>query len=389
MDITQQGILLLLKSAITGESQVLPEGFDIEAACPLIRKHHMSTLCYDGAVRCGVPRQHPVMREMFQEYCKILQVSEGQMREIRRIAQAFDKNGIDYMPLKGCNMKALYPQPELRMMGDADILIRVEQYDSIVPIMESLGFTSVLESDHELIWKSPFLYLELHKCVIPTYNKDYYAYFGDGWNRANREGGFRYGMSPEDTWIYLFTHFAKHYRDGGIGCRHVVDLWVYRRAYPDLDETYIGEELEKFQLREFHENICRMIGAWFEEQVLDEKSDVLTTCLFASGSWGRHEDYVLSQSIKESQNFPVGFSGRLVYLGKLLFPKAENMKRIYPILQKVPWLIPVMWLIRPFYKVLFQGWKLKRHRQNLNLLSREKLENRHQMLRYVGLDYHF
>ena len=37
-------------------------------------------------------------------------------------------------------MKALYPAPELRVMGDADVLIRLEQYEKIVPLMEKMGF---------------------------------------------------------------------------------------------------------------------------------------------------------------------------------------------------------------------------------------------------------
>lgn len=39
---------------------------------------------------------------------------------------AFDAGGIDYMPLKGSILKDLYPRHEMRMMGDADILIRME-----------------------------------------------------------------------------------------------------------------------------------------------------------------------------------------------------------------------------------------------------------------------
>lgn len=389
MDITQQGILQLLKSAITEEPQVLPEEFDIEAAYPLIRKHHMVTLCYDGAVRCGVDRKHPVMQQMFGAYCKAMMISEGQMRQLKILFGEFDKNGIDYLPLKGCNMKALYPKPELRTMGDADVLIRVDQYEKIIPIMEALGFQPVLESDHELTWRSPSLYLELHKCVIPTYNKDYYAYFGNGWDRAKREEGSRYGMTREDTWIYLFSHFAKHYRDGGIGCRHVVDLWVYRRENSGMDEAYIGAELEKLQLREFHGYICQLMNVWFEGAQMDERTEVLTTCIFASGSWGSKEDSVLSQAIKDCKHAPLGFSGRLVYLRKLLFPGIETMRRMYPVLEKAPWLLPVMWLVRPFYKALFHKSKFKQHRENLNLLSRKKLEGRQKMLHYVGLDYNF
>ena len=70
--------------------------------------------------------------------------------------------------LKGCNLKRLYPQPELRLMADADILIRMEQYDQIKSVMQSLGFACERESDHEFIWRTKGLYLELHKRLLPS-----------------------------------------------------------------------------------------------------------------------------------------------------------------------------------------------------------------------------
>ena len=55
-----------------------------------------------------------------------------------------------------------------------DILIRPEQYDRIVPILEQLNFREKNETDHELVWIHDDLYLELHKRLIPSYNKDFY-----------------------------------------------------------------------------------------------------------------------------------------------------------------------------------------------------------------------
>ena len=42
-----------------------------------------------------------------------------------------DENGIDYMPLKGACLKLIYPQPELRLMGDADILIKNGRFSTL------------------------------------------------------------------------------------------------------------------------------------------------------------------------------------------------------------------------------------------------------------------
>ncbi len=389
MNQIQQGILTLLRSAVTEEILPLPEGFDMEQALPLIRGHHMSTLAYDGAARCGVRLTDPAMRRLFQAYGKILLIHERQMGEVSRIFAAFAENGIDYMPLKGCKLKALYPKPELRIMGDADILIRMEQYDRIKPIMLSLGFAEKDETDHELIWQKDSLFLELHKRLIPSYNADFYAYFGEGWQLAKRQEGTRYAMTPEDEMVYLFTHFAKHYRDGGIGCRHVLDLWVYLRANPELDQAYVAKKLALLGISEFYGNIRRLICMWFEGGESDEKLDFLSEFIFTSGSWGAMESRALSRAVRDSRYALPGFKGKLLYIWQILFPGVDMLKSKYTILKKAPWMLPLVWLIRPFYKLLFERKSLKRHELNLGAITPEAMQTRQKLLNYVGLDYNF
>ena len=383
------GILTLLKSAIIQQKIALPEGFQLQDADDHINRHHIASLIYEGALLCNIPQNDIRLLQLFQKYCKALQVSERQLRELERIYNAFEENGIDYMPLKGCKMKALYPKPELRNMGDADILIRTEQYDKIRSVMQSLQFTEGEETVHELVWKSDALYLELHKHLIPSYNRDFYGYFGEGWARAKLLRGTQYTMTPEDEFIFLFTHFAKHYRDGGIGCRHVVDLWVFLRSHPELDLDYIQTELKKLQLLDFYRNIRRLISTWFEDQESDSRTDFLTEFIFASGSFGQIENRVLSRAVRDANHSVLGFSGKLLYLWQTAFPGIKILREKYTILKKHSYMLPLVWLIRPFYKVLFEWRSLRQQQRNLAAFDEDGMENHQKMLHYVGLDYNF
>jgi hypothetical protein len=286
-------------------------------------------------------------------------------------------------------MKRLYPSPELRPMGDADILIRPEQYECIRPVVKKLGYEEQVESDHELIWHRKDLHLELHKRLIPSYNKDYYRYFGDGWNQAKVERGTRYTMTCEDEYIYLFTHFAKHYRDGGIGCRHVVDLWVYLRANPALDDGDIRTHLKKLGLLEFYDNILKTIRVWFADGESDGVVDFITEFILSSGSWGAIGSRALSRAVRDSQHTNSSTKGKLAYILMILFPGVEMLKDKYTVLKKAPFLLPVIWVIRPFYKILFERKSLKRHEINLATITPENMQTRQQLLNYVGLDYNF
>ena len=245
MNSIQLGVLTLLKSAITGDCYPLPEGFDMEQALPVLKHHGIQTMGYLGAIHCGISKAEPVMQRLFTYYCRSTVFSQRQLNKLQEIVVAFDENSIDYMPLKGAIMKHLYPSNELRPMADADVLIRVEQYDRIIPVMQELGFSFDKESDHELHWECPELHVELHKRLVPSNNGDLCSYYLSPWRFAILKSGHCYQMSAEDQFVFLFVHFVKHFRGGGIGCRHVVDLWVFRKKHPEMDQSYIHQELNK------------------------------------------------------------------------------------------------------------------------------------------------
>jgi len=387
VDKIQQGIITLIKSAVTQQSYELPEGFEISEAYPLVRTHHIYSLVYDGAVRCGIPQTHPTMQTLFQQYCRALQVSEGQMRELKRIFAAFEENQIDYMPLKGTIMKSYYPKPELRQMGDADILIRQEQYGRIAAIMKELGFEEKQETDQDYTWQSKSLYVELHKNLMPIDAKELYAYFGNGWPRAQREANSRYAMTTEDFFIFLMAHFAKHYRLAGIGCRHVADLWILQRIGFSKNDAYIEKELDKLHLLEFYHNICRLISYWFENEEMDEKSEFISNFIFQSGSWGTAEGLTISEGVRSNQTNSQRI-GKVVYILRRVFPKFQHLSAEYPILQKAPWLTPVVWFIRLIQKICHPNTSFANHKKNLSLLTEESIYARRKALNYVGLDYY-
>jgi hypothetical protein len=386
MNVTYQGILVLLRSAITGEKRTLPEGFDLAAAYTDIRRHQLVPLAYEGAVNCGIPAGDTVMKKLQDGYCQCLMRMTGQIQAVDRVLNAFEQEKIDYMPLKGSNLYKLYPKPELRIMADADILIRQEQREKIVPLMKRLGFREAEESDHELNWESGALYMELHKRLVPTYNKDYYAYFGDGWEKAAHTAGCRYDMSREDEYIYLFTHFAKHYRDGGVGVRQALDLWVYRRANTQLDHGYVENELKKLQLDRFHQNMICLLRWWFEDGTGNETSEFLGEYLFKSGVWGDVQSHYLAQEARIQKNSSSFAAGKLKSILRVIFPSREYAQVTYPILRKWPVLLPGVWVVIWVRTLLFRRDALKRRKQQFTAVTGETLDAYRRSMAFVGME---
>lgn len=387
MDATQRGVLTLLKSAVTGRGEALPEDFSLEAACRIMNKQSLLPLAFEGAHLCGISESEMLMQRLFQGYCRHLVYSEGQLRSLSTLLEAFEKNGVDYLPVKGCLLKGLYPKPELRSMGDADILIRQKHYVEACRIMGELGFVLQSEDDHVFYWKSPALSVELHKCLAPPMDRDYYAYYGTGWHLAVQQAGCRYELSTEDHYVFLFAHFARHYRFSGIGCRHVLDLYVYRRQYPEMDSTYIHRELKKLALAEFHENILRLLAVWFDGAQTDAVTEFITDFIFSGGTWGNWENHLLSGQIRAA------VPGKKIRHTKLhsalrgLFPAPELMQRKYPILQKMPILLPLFWILRILQTVIFRREAIAKRQRIIETVDDEKTKAYRRAMAYVGLDF--
>ena len=102
MENIQRDMIKLLRSAVEQRAFSLSEGFRMEEAYPYIRRHHIATLAYEGAVLCGVDRSGETMKQLFPAYCRALVISEGQMAAAERLFAAFEEQGIEYMPRKGC-----------------------------------------------------------------------------------------------------------------------------------------------------------------------------------------------------------------------------------------------------------------------------------------------
>lgn len=384
MNIAQKGVLTLIKSAIEEKSYPLPEGFSINEAYDFIIKHGIMMTAYDGAVRCGISASEPAMQKLFKIYIANMFQSEKQMKAVSSVCFAFDENGIDYLPLKGCNIKSLYPKPELRPMGDADILIRKEQYAEVKAVLIELGFEEGNHYRHQYVWKSKDLCLEIHIMPVQEDYERFYAYYGDGWEKAIKTEANRYIWSSEDEFIYSVVHFAKHYLSGGIGLRHAADIFVYLRAFPEMDFGYIENELEKLGILEFYKNIRKVLDFWFEEGKADEAAEMISEFVLQSGNWGTFESAAVSRDIRKNKNSEK-FSKTKTILGEA-FPPLSAMKERYPVLEKLPVLLPAFWGTRIGETLIFRKKNVSKKLKYIKAVDIEKVDAYRKNLEKAGFD---
>lgn len=392
MNLEQKAIIILIKSAIKGTKLNLPSGYDNNKIYDIAQLHKISTMIYYGAYNCGIDENSELMMQLFTLVGAYVSICESQNFLVGNIYEAFEHNGIDYMPLKGLSIQKLYPKTGMRVMGDADILIRMEQYDKVKGIMASLGFREGVVSDHEILWHHKTMLIELHSRLIPTYNKDYYAYFGDGWQKAIKDNDYnsRYKMTSEDEFIYLFAHLAKHYRDGGIGIKHLIDLWVYRLSVENFDENYIENELDKLNLLEFYKNVIHTIEVWFNDAEENEKTEIITDYIFESGVYGNLKNKVIVEGIRSAKDKNNSMKNvRLSTVMELVFLPYGAMCLKYPVLKDKPYLLPIYWIKRWCNAIVRRKSNIKKLNVTVKEMTASNMEHYIEDLKLVGLDFNF
>ena len=385
MDTVKDMLFTLLRSGLKGETVTVGEPFPFEEIVGEATRHGVENILFYGLRAAGFTVKDPRMKALLHTVGESIFVNENQVATANSVCEAFEKNGIAYMPLKGLVLRDMYPAAEMRTMGDVDILIKTEQYPAICEILRSLGFTSVLESVYELVWqKDGVLYLELHKSLFPTYDTDFYAEFGDGWDRAARQGDTcRYALSLEDTFVYLLTHFAKHYLDGGIGFRHLADLWVYLQAHPDLDTARMLPVLERLHLRAFYENVVYALSVWMEDAPITPAAAAILHTVWASGVYGTAEDHRIAGAERHTVTSASQMKRR--HFLSFMFPPFELMSYAYPVLKKAPFLLPFVYIWRFITKALLRPKQVLQRSKDVITVTEDDVKNRQEALRLVGL----
>lgn len=379
--------VLKLVASVVGEKPLPkePQGVNWKRVFEISLSHNITSIIAYAVLNGNFNVSEDIKQMFIKKLYAGMSVSENQTLELEKLFSAFETAGIDYMPLKGTVIRKLYPSADMRYMADGDILIKKDEHSRIAKVMGELGYSYEGESNHEYIYlKKPFMHIELHKFLIPSYNDDLYAYYGDGWKLAQKCGGSRFELGIEDNFIYLISHLAKHYRDAGVGIKSVVDIWLYRKKY-ELDMDYVKVQLEKLNLYEFWKNLSRMICAWFEDGEFDEVTKKMTEFSVSSGTFGSLENMVSAKALRDYQDTNIEKAEKYRYL-RLAFPTYRNMKSAFPILKKYPVLLPVFWIYRLVRGVFFKRQNIEIHKNEAESINLENIKKYQEHIKSVGLD---
>lgn len=285
--------------------------------------------------------------------------------ERKKLLAFLEENAIWYMPLKGILLQRLYPQLGAREFADNDILFDAERWESVRDYMNREGYKTknIIMFSHDTYHKPPLYNFEMHRrlfseginSVFLHTCADYYAGVRQRLIK-DESNGFGYHFSDEDFYIYYLAHAYGHYEQSGTGVRMLLDLFVYRRAKPEMDETYIEEQLTKLGILKF-ERTCRSLAEklfgwpYQYDQLVDNERKLLSK-LENFGTYGKLSNKVYNAFERIQQDGkPIVWQTKFKYLWRQIFPNLQWYQENVPFCYRNRWAIPFFWVYRLFWIV--------------------------------------
>ena len=303
--------------------------------------------------------------DSFVKYRKFMLMKDAsQFAATQRLIDAFEKQGIDNLLVKGQFIKDAYKQPDFRAMSDVDIHIKKTDIKRIKSLVLSMDYQVLEETDDLLvIVQQPFVQIELHGD-----NGDFRdTTMGDNLFDVARlkEGkSHTYEFSVNDHFVYIIEHYAKHFRDlGGMGIRMVADVYnLHKHLYNSLEEKYIEEKLKSSGTFKFYKMLLSKCKQYFESGNTDIIFDDVDVFIMSSLLFGREEVLYYNRQLDYQRKY-LNNSDKGNYIIRRIFPPRKRLIEEYPSLKKTGVTLPLVWVHRNI-KLLF-GKDKENYKRNL------------------------
>ena len=286
----------------------------------------------------------------------------NQIPQLSRVFSKLNEEGIPVIALKGLILRYLYPTPDLRTMGDADILVHEEDLQKVETTLTEMGYIKTEDSTpaHIAFIHKKYSPIEVHwKLADTRYIKDVDSFEKDVWDNAKvKDIGDAQVLSlcPEDFLIHLCIHMAVHMRSGGFGLRQLCDLVLLIESEPStIDWQYFTSKVKQYNIEKFTAAILGVCNLIFGLKVVPESYAIptdrrqikmLINDILDSGVFGMKSlDRVFGNNLLNAEVvFKEGNSNKMRSVINLICPPASTLSSNYSYAKQYKILTPVAWI---------------------------------------------
>lgn len=370
----------------------MPEDIDLAELLSFSRSHKLENMVYTALSRLDTSKFDKTIWGYFEELWKHAVNNDAtQQYYLELVTNALEEHGIDYMIMKGQVLARLYPSTDCRQSGDCDIYVGKGNADEIRMIMERIGFKlEQLDEDghHDVYSIDKIGLFEMHHDLV-DFNYKWEKKISKTLDRLVKVDGceHRYEMTPEDCYVYVLCHTAKHVVRGGSGIKSMLDIWIYNRCYGDVfDKDRLDERLRYCGIEKFNEGVKKLCNMWFEGESCNEEHIRELANVIAEG--GCYGDIGLTDDSDEAKSFAgidASWARKLRKYFKVTFYPLRWMEDRYPILEKMPFLLPFCWIHRAVNAMFNKRDIIKSVQESGNRADIEKGQRYNKMKEKLGI----
>lgn len=301
-----------------------------------------------------------------------------QRNHINRICDVFDimrEADIEIIALKGLILRNLYPNPDLRTMGDSDILINRSDLEKVKSTLYGLGYVEHNTTDYHIEF-SHKLYsdIEVHWTLgkgkyIDILNK----YNQDMWSNAIEVNMGKINVKSlcaEDLYLYMFVHMKGHMRLG-IGVRQLCDTVLFmKKESKNIDWKSFLKKSQKINCDKFIGAILSICSRLFdidipkdlEGIIIQDETIIMSTIkhILDGGVHGKRNttnklDYIKKDILyeKEFKN-----KGIVKNIFQVIFPSIEKLELLYSYVGYTKLLVPIAYIQRIYEIIICDKYKI-------------------------------
>ena len=388
----KQFIIRVLSDYILKKKTEYTPDLDWEQVFETAKTHQVSGIVYS---QCKEFINKAYSFEFLKAYAYCFHSYENRLNLLNSLNEEFKENGIDYFVLKGTEVANFFPCPQLRTMGDTDIVVKPEQRAKAGEIMLSQGFENESDyEDKEWVYVNKKLKFELHDSLVyeeVINDKRHERFFGDFWN---------YVQNNELEWnfhfLFLILHLRKHFMNSGVGFRQFMDIAVLAKYNEQLDWVLIEQKLKELGLFDFAKMCFAFCEKWFgvpsplgTSEIDNDFYEESTEIICANGIFGFDNDMNNKNDALNHIRKEDGSVFTMIHLALAkTFPPYRLMisEEHYSFLKGKPFLLPFAWIYRFFRGIKYRKIGYESRRMiNDSFVSKDYIKQRTALLEKWGL----
>lgn len=377
MDKDQKVLLELISAAINKKkpNKELLKNSDLTKVFELAKTHQVHTTIFPVLKEAEVDLpQNPIM-DFWQKTAIVSGVKNAKAYEdVKEVIRMFGENGINVIAVKGLINRELYPYPELRTMGDVDLLVKDKDFKCSVELLKKQHY---IESEKDLkhvhMVKVNSYCIELHHYLVnKRFVGDIPLFDSRIWDdliSVKLDDIPVLSLSLQHQLEYMCIHLAGHFLQDGFGLRQICDIVLFIKRYSNqIDWDRFFNDVKEYEIYGFVRALLLVCQLYFEMNLPEEIEfhenvdkpyiELFLEDILSGGIFGKRtiERIAANKRVnnykRKEKTYALPYKIRNVIA--LLFPPCKLLGDTYYYAKRFPLLTPVAWVHRLAYDGLIK-----------------------------------